>query len=110
MPTDTAKKLQDSRQKLLDLTLRNRLLNFKPGNPDYREDAKGHKHMVLKGTVDAVCPDTQPCIHLVASVNSSHLIVKLRLVNTASTSTNSIRCLDCSGSITFVTRKCFSLF
>lgn len=52
--TDVAEKLRRSRQRLLDLTLRNRLLNFKPGNPEYRDDLKAHKHIVLKGHVESV--------------------------------------------------------
>lgn len=46
---DVSEKLRRSRQRLLDLTLRNRLLNFRPGNPDYRDDLKGHKHVGFKG-------------------------------------------------------------
>lgn len=48
-----ADKLRRSRQRLLDLTLRNRLLNFRPGNPDYRDDLKAHKHAVLKGSIES---------------------------------------------------------
>jgi len=51
---DAAEKLRRSRQRLLDLTLRNRLLNFRPGNPDYRDDLKGHKHAGLKGHVESL--------------------------------------------------------
>src|SRR5258706_13208301 len=47
-------KLQRSRQRLLDLTLRNRLLNFRPGNPNYRDDLKAHKHVVLKGHTESL--------------------------------------------------------
>ena len=47
-------KLRRSRQRLLDLTLRNRLLNFRPGHPNYRDDLKAHKHVVLKGHIDSV--------------------------------------------------------
>ena len=47
--SDVSEKLRRSRQRLLDLTLRNRLLNFRPGNPDYRDDLKGHKHVGFKG-------------------------------------------------------------
>ncbi|MEI8044516.1 MAG: DUF4011 domain-containing protein, partial [Verrucomicrobiota bacterium] len=54
LPPDLTEKLRRSRQKLLDLTLRNRLLNFKPGNPNFRDDQKGHKHLSLKGKTDAV--------------------------------------------------------
>src|SRR5207244_3191145 len=32
----------------------NRLLNFRPGNPEYADDLKTQKHIVLKGQVDAV--------------------------------------------------------
>ena len=51
---DVAEKLRRSRQRLLDLTLRNRLLNFRPGNPDYRDDLKGHKHVGLKGHIESL--------------------------------------------------------
>ena len=51
---DVGEKLRRSRQCLLDLTLRNRLLNFRPGGPDYRDDLKAHKHIVLKGRIDSV--------------------------------------------------------
>lgn len=51
---DVAEKLRRSRQRLLDLTLRNRLLNFRPGNPDYRDDLKAHKHVVLKGHIGSL--------------------------------------------------------
>jgi len=51
---DVDEKLRRSRQRLLDLTLRNRLLNFRPGNPDYHDDLKAHKHAVLKGNIDSV--------------------------------------------------------
>jgi len=49
---DVVEKLRRSRQRLLDLTLRNRLLNFRPGNPNYRDDLKAHKHAVLKGHIE----------------------------------------------------------
>lgn len=39
---------------MLDLTLRNRLLNFRPGHPNYRDDLKAHKHVVLKGHIESV--------------------------------------------------------
>lgn len=51
---DVSEKLRRSRQRLLDLTLRNRLLNFRPGNPNYRDDLKTHKHVQLKGHVESV--------------------------------------------------------
>jgi hypothetical protein len=51
---DVAEKLRRSRQRLLDLTLRNRLLNFRPGDPDYRDELKAHKHVVLKGHIESV--------------------------------------------------------
>lgn len=47
-------KIRRSRQRLLDLTLRNRLLNFRPGNPNYRDDLKGHKHVGLKGHIESL--------------------------------------------------------
>ncbi len=51
---DVSEKLQRSRQRLLDLTLRNRLLNFRPGNPNYRDDLKAHKHLQLNGHIESV--------------------------------------------------------
>ena len=51
---DVSEKLRRSRQRLLDLTLRNRLLNFRPGNPNYKDDLKAHKHVVLKGHIDSL--------------------------------------------------------
>lgn len=51
---DVVEKLRRSRQRLLDLTLRNRLLNFRAGNPDYQDDLKAHKHVVLKGHMDSL--------------------------------------------------------
>ena len=51
---DVVEKLRRSRQRLLDLTLSNRLLNFRPGNPDFRDDLKGHKHIGLKGHVESL--------------------------------------------------------
>ena len=51
---DVVEKLRRSRQRLLDLTLRNRLLNFRPGNPNYKDDLKAHKHIVLKGHIDSL--------------------------------------------------------
>ena len=51
---DVVEKLRRSRQRLLDLTLRNRLLNFRPGNPNYRDDLKTHKHVVLKGHIESL--------------------------------------------------------
>ena len=49
-----AAKLQDSRKRLLDLTLRNRLLNFRAGDPNHKDDSKTHKHMVFKADVESV--------------------------------------------------------
>jgi len=51
---DVVEKLRRSRKRLLDLTLRNRLLNFRPGNPNYRDDLKAHKHIVLNGHLDSL--------------------------------------------------------
>ena len=51
---DVVEKLRRSRQRLLDLTLRNRLLNFRAGNPNYHDDLKAHKHAVLKGHMDSL--------------------------------------------------------
>ena len=52
--SDVVEKLQRSRKRLLDLTLRNRLLNFRPGNPNYQDDQKAHKHLVLDGGIEFV--------------------------------------------------------
>ena len=49
-----ADKLRRSRHRLLDLTLRNRLLSFRPGNPQHRDDHKGHKHVSLRGHADSL--------------------------------------------------------
>lgn len=49
-----ANKLQESRKRLLDLTHRNRLLNFRPGDPNHKEDTKTHKHMVFKAELEAL--------------------------------------------------------
>ena len=51
---DVAEKLRRSRQRLLDLTLRNRLLNFRPGNPNFKDDLKARKHVVLKGHIESL--------------------------------------------------------
>ena len=50
-PTDVSEKLRRSRQRLLDLTLRNRLLNFRPGHPNYRDDLKAHLAHVVRDAV-----------------------------------------------------------
>jgi|GEM_PF-3365260 len=47
-------KLASSRQRLLDLTLRNRLLNFKPGSPTYSETKRSQKHLTVKGHLESV--------------------------------------------------------
>jgi very-short-patch-repair endonuclease len=51
---EAKEKLHHSRERLLDISLRNRLLNFRPGNPAFRDDIKAHKHVVLKGHLDSV--------------------------------------------------------
>ncbi len=52
--SDVLDKLKRSRQRLLDLTLRNRLLNFRAGDPNFEDDLKAHKHLPLKGKLDSV--------------------------------------------------------
>src|ERR1043165_2766398 len=47
-------KLKRSRQRLLDLTLRNRLLNFRAGDPSFGDDSRAHKHLPLKGQISSV--------------------------------------------------------
>ena len=49
---DVVEKLRRSRKRLLDLTLRNRLLNFRPGNPNFQDDQKAYKHLVLDGEIE----------------------------------------------------------
>ena len=51
---DVVEKLQRSRKRLLDLTLRNRLLNFRPGNPNFQDDQKAYKHVVLDGQIEFI--------------------------------------------------------
>lgn len=52
---DAAARLRWSRQRLLDLTLRNRLLNFPSGAPDFKErDRRVYKHLPLVADVGAV--------------------------------------------------------
>lgn len=49
-----AKLMAASRKKLLDLSMRNRLLNYSPADPDHREDSRAHKYLVVKGRLKAV--------------------------------------------------------
>ena len=46
--------MESSRKKLLDLSLRNRLLNFAPANPEHEDDGRAHKYLVIKGRQRAV--------------------------------------------------------
>jgi very-short-patch-repair endonuclease len=53
--SDAAAKLSRSRDLLLDLTLRNRLLNFPQGDPDFKErDDRLHKNLPLLANVESV--------------------------------------------------------
>lgn len=65
---DVSEKLRRSRQRLLDLTLRNRLLNFRPGNPNYHDDLKAHKHVVLKAHLDSLWEhlvEEEKCVEII---------------------------------------------
>jgi hypothetical protein len=53
---------------------------------------------------------TQPRRHRAASVSSRHSMIRTRFECTASISTDTTGDPGGSGSMTFVTRKCFSLF
>lgn len=46
--------MESSRKKLLDLSLRNRLLNFSPANPEYQDDSRAHKFLVIQGKLRPV--------------------------------------------------------
>ena len=46
--------MEASRKNLLDLSLRNRLLNFSPADPEHQDDARAHKFLVVKGRLKAV--------------------------------------------------------
>jgi very-short-patch-repair endonuclease len=51
----TGEKLEWSRQQLLDLTARNKLLNFPPGAPDFKDrDNRVYKHMPVLANLNAV--------------------------------------------------------
>ncbi len=86
-------KLRRSRQRLLDLTLRNRLLNFRPGNPNYRDDLKAHKHVVLKGHVESLWQalvEDEKHIEVVGLTREqqTQIAQELRLQSTAQSSPN----------------------
>ncbi len=53
-PSAIADKLGRSRKKLLDLTLRNRLLNFRPGNPRFSDDGKAHKQIPFQANLSSL--------------------------------------------------------
>jgi very-short-patch-repair endonuclease len=49
-----AKLMAASRKKLLDLSMRNRLLNYSPADPDHRDDGRAHKFLIVRGYLKAV--------------------------------------------------------
>jgi very-short-patch-repair endonuclease len=49
-----AELMKSSRKKLLDLSLRNKLLNFPPVAPDYNDDGRAHKFLKVGGRLQAV--------------------------------------------------------
>lgn len=52
---NAVEKLRHSRQQLLDLTLRNKLLNFPQGDPEYRDkDKRAYKHLPVLARLDHV--------------------------------------------------------
>lgn len=46
--------MRASRKKLLDLSLRNKLLNFPPVGPDHKDDGRAHKYLKLGSRFKAV--------------------------------------------------------
>ncbi len=50
----TKEKLEASRNKLLDLTRRNRLLNFRAGDPAFEDGKRNSKHLVVEGDFESV--------------------------------------------------------
>lgn len=48
-----AKLMEASRKNLLDLSLRNRLLNYSPADPEHRDDGRAHKFLVVRGRLKA---------------------------------------------------------
>jgi very-short-patch-repair endonuclease len=49
-----AELMKASRKKLLDLSLRNRLLNYAPADPEHRDDGRAHKFLKLQGRLKPV--------------------------------------------------------
>lgn len=45
--------MEASRKNLLDLSLRNRLLNYSPADPEHRDDGRAHKFLVVRGRLKA---------------------------------------------------------
>jgi very-short-patch-repair endonuclease len=46
--------MRSSRKNLLDLSLRNKLLNFAPVGPDHKDDGRAHKYLKLGGQIETV--------------------------------------------------------
>ena len=49
-----AELMKASRKKLLDLSLRNKLINFPPVGPDHKDDGRAHKYLKVGGQLKAV--------------------------------------------------------
>ena len=46
--------MKASRKKLLDLSLRNKLINFPPVSPEHKDDGRAHKFLKVGGQLKAV--------------------------------------------------------
>lgn len=53
-PRFCTREMEFSRERLLDLTLRNKLLNFSPADPEHRDDGRAHKYLLVQGKLKAV--------------------------------------------------------
>lgn len=53
-PRFCAREMESSRERLLDLTLRNKLLNFAPADPAHHDDGRAHKYLVVQGKIKVV--------------------------------------------------------
>lgn len=54
-PRFCAREMEASRERLLDLTLRNNgLLSFKPADPSHHDDGRAHKYLLVHGKIKAV--------------------------------------------------------
>ena len=53
-PRFCAREMESSRERLLDLTLRNKLLNFAPADPAHHDDGRAHKFLLVQGKIKAI--------------------------------------------------------